>query len=153
MSRPMGGRQRVATFIATLGGLGRTPIAPGTIGSAAGAVLAWMLPLEPAAQAVALLGAGALGIWSAGVVARQRRDADPSVVVIDEVAGMLVATFLLPKRLTLLVAAFVLFRIFDIGKWFPMKQLERLPGGWGIMADDIAAGLYSRLLIWLMVKA
>ena len=141
--------QRLAVLVATVGGLGRAPLAPGTIGSAAGAVLTWMLPLEPAVQVVVLTGAVALGIWSAGVVARQHLDADPSVVVIDEVAGMLVACFLLPKTLPHLAAAFLLFRLFDIGKWFPMKQLERLPGGWGIMADDLAAGLCSRLVLLL----
>lgn len=143
---------RPAWWLATVGGLGRAPVAPGTLGSAAGAILAWMLPREPAAQVAVMSGVVALGVWSSGVVARQSLNADPSVVVIDEVAGMMLAGFLLPKRLALLAAAFVLFRIFDIGKWPPMRQLERLPGGWGIMADDLAAGLCSRLVLWLMVK-
>ena len=151
MSRPTF-RQRVATLVATLGGLGRAPVAPGTVGSLVGAGLVWLLPLEPSVQLAALAGVAALGVWSAGVSARQRLDADPSVVVIDEVAGMLVAGFLLPKRFGLLLAAFLLFRVFDIGKWSPMKQLERLPGGWGIMADDLAAGICSRLALWLMAK-
>ena len=148
-------RQRVATMIATLGGLGRAPVAPGTVGSLVGAGLAWVVPAEMPVQAAVLATVALIGVWAAGAVARHERQTDPSHVVIDEVAGMLAASFLLPKQPVLLAAAFVLFRIFDIGKWFPMKQLERLPGGWGIMADDLAAGLCSRLLIWvwMMVRA
>lgn len=152
MSRPTAGQQ-AAMLVATLGGLGRFPVAPGTVGSLAGLSLLWALPQDPCVQSMALLAVVCIGLWSAGVVAARERDADPSKVIIDEVAGMLVAGFLLPKQAGPLLAAFLLFRVFDIGKWFPMKQLERLPGGWGIMADDVAAGLCSRLVLWLMVRA
>ncbi len=136
-------------LIATLGGLGRAPVAPGTVGSLIGASLVWVLPTELIAQAAVTVGLAVIGGWAAGTAAKREQCSDPSAVIIDEVAGMLVAGFLLPKRAGLLLAAFLLFRLFDIGKWFPMKQLERLPGGWGIMADDLAAGLFSRLLLLL----
>ena len=121
-----------------------------TTSSAAGLALYLVLPMDVTVQSALLGVLTVLGIWSAAVTARLEQDVDPSVVIIDEVVGMLMASFLLPKRLWLLAAAFVLFRIFDIGKWAPMKQLERLPGGWGIMADDVAAGFLARcvLLLW-----
>ena len=62
---------------------------------------------------------------------------------------MLIACFMVPKTPVRLLVAFLLFRLFDIGKWFPMKQLERLPGGWGIVADDVAAGVLARLVMLL----
>ena len=139
--------QRVATLVATLGGLGRAPIAPGTIGSLIGAGLVWILPQSPVIQAVVLVAVAVMGWWSAEVVAARERQPDPGAVIIDEVAGMLVAGFLLPKRAGWLLAAFLLFRLFDIGKWWPIKPLERLPGGWGIMADDLAAGLLARVIL------
>jgi phosphatidylglycerophosphatase A len=79
---------------------------------------------------------------------------DPSIVVIDEVVGMLVALFALPLRAADVLAAFLCFRVFDIAKPFPLRRLEARPGGWGIMLDDLVAGLYTNVLIrvglWVM---
>ena len=151
MKRPLF-QQRVALAIATAGGLGWAPVASGTVASAAAAGLYWVLPPDRMTQLAILAMVIAVGVWSAGVAAAAVQDEDPSCVVIDEVAGMLIAAFLLPKTLAALLAAFGLFRLFDIGKWFPMRQLERLPGGWGIMADDVAAGLIARLLLFWVFK-
>ena len=142
--------QRLATCLASLGGLGRFPIASGTVGSAVTVAAYLLLPLHAGIQLGVIACVIALGLWSSSVAAAHLEDEDPSLVIIDEVAGMLIGCFLLPKRPLALGLAFVVFRIFDIGKWFPMKQLERLPGGWGIMADDLAAGLLTRiaLLLW-----
>ena len=145
-------RQRVALAIASVGGMGWAPIASGTVASAAAVGLYWALPLDRTVQLAILAVVIAVGVWSAGVAAAAVQDEDPSCVVIDEVAGMLIAAFLLPKTPLHLLAAFLLFRLFDIGKWPPMKQLERLPGGWGIMADDVAAGLIARLLLLCVFK-
>ena len=142
---------RLAEAFASVGGLGRAPVAPGTVGSAAGLVAAWLLTPHLMTQLVVIVVLSVLGVWAAGAVASAHRDEDPSLVVIDEVVGMLVACVLLPRTPLRFVAAFLLFRLFDIGKWFPMKQLERLPGGWGIVADDLAAGLLARLLLTLWV--
>jgi phosphatidylglycerophosphatase A len=139
--------QRLALAIASIGGAGRFPIAPGTVGSALGLGLSLLLPQHAGCQAGTLALAAVLGVWSASVVAAARGEPDPSVVIIDELAGMLVACWMLPRTPLALGAAFALFRLFDIGKWFPMRQLERLPGGWGIMADDLAAGLITRVLL------
>ena len=142
--------QQLATVLATLGGAGYFPIAPATFGSALTLGFYWLLPVDAMGQLCAIAVTVAVGVWSAGVAASVAHDEDPKSVVIDEVAGMLVACFLLPKAPGPLFAAFLIFRVFDIGKWFPMKQLERLPGGWGIVADDLAAGLLTRLvlLVW-----
>lgn len=86
----------------------------------------------------------AIGIWAADVVARDLGKKDPQVVVVDEVAGMLVT--MLPMREVswrAVAIGFVLFRLFDITKPWPARRLERLPGGWGIVMDDIAAGVFG----------
>ena len=139
--------ERAAELVASLGGVGRCPVAPGTAGSAVAVVAYLALPADAVVQGLVVGLVIAIGWWAAGAYAAVARDPDPSRVVIDEAVGMLIACFMLPKSLGWLVGAFLLFRVFDIGKWFPMKQLERLPGGWGIMADDVAAGLMARLVL------
>ena len=138
---------RAAELVASLGGVGHCPVASGTAGSAVTALLYLALPADALVQAAVIGLVTVIGWWASGASAAAARDPDPSRVVIDEAAGMLVACFLLPKSFGWLLSAFLLFRLFDIGKWFPMKQLERLPGSWGIMADDLAAGLITRLLL------
>ena len=143
--------ERVSVFIASIAGLGFFPIASGTACSAVITVLAWWLPPNPWVQLALIAGVMAIGTWTAAVSAR-RGAHDPSFVVIDEAAGQMIACLLVPKTIPHFVAAFLLFRLFDIGKWAPMKQLERLPGGWGIMADDLAAGMITRLLLLLWTQ-
>jgi len=143
-----------AAALATWFGCGSVPVAPGTAGSAAAVAIAWALaayagwkPLYFAALAAALTPAA---MWSAGVTARARKDKDPRAVVVDEVAGQWLA---LAGAATLnwksYLAAFLLFRLFDIFKPPPVRQLERLPGGIGIVADDLAAGVYAALVLFL----
>jgi phosphatidylglycerophosphatase A len=142
---------RLAWLIATACGIGRAPIASGTVASAVAAGL-WVI-LHPGLGAEwAVCGAMIVaGVWAADRVAKRLGDDDPSVVVIDEFAGMWLALLGLPMTLPVVCAAFLLFRFFDIGKFPPMKQLERLPGGWGIMADDAGAGCLTRLLLSLWI--
>lgn len=143
--RPRGARPSRAVTIATLGGVGRLPIAPGTWGSAAALVL--LLPLRgaaPEAWATVLAALGAVAVWSAGAAAKTMRATDPGVVVIDEVFGMGLVMAALPAAgWWPPVAGFLLFRVFDVLKPPPLRALERLPGGWGIVADDAGAGLYT----------
>ena len=147
-ARPLSAVERAAEVMASLGGVGRCPVASGTAGSAVTAIAYLALPADAVVQSAVIGVITLIGLWAAGVSAAAARDPDPSRVVIDEAAGMLIACFMVPKSFGPLLGAFLLFRLFDIGKWFPMKQLERLPGGWGIMADDLAAGLIARLLLW-----
>lgn len=91
-----------------------------------------------------------LGIWSAGEV-EKIWGKDNQRVVIDEVAGMCVGLLWIPVQLQYLVIAFLLFRFFDIAKPFFIKKVEKLPGGWGVMLDDVLAGMYANLLLQLIV--
>jgi phosphatidylglycerophosphatase A len=97
-----------------------------------------------AALIVALFG---LGVAAASRTEQVARRKDPSIVVVDEVVGMLVALWALPFQAGEAVAAFLCFRLFDIAKPFPIRRLEAQPGGWGIMLDDVVAGLYANAVV------
>jgi phosphatidylglycerophosphatase A len=140
---------RIGVFIATCGVVGYAPVAPGTFGSAVGLALFWAIrsvgstPLELAAMA-SILG---LGVWSGSVAERHFRGVDPGPVVIDEVFGMLVTLALVPVGVGGAVVGFFVFRLLDIVKPWPARQLEALHGGLGIMADDGMAALYGNLIV------
>ena len=142
-----------AHLIATVGPVGAVPIASGTAGSVVGVVLVVGLdflgsvPVDLVAFAAVLV----LGVWSAGVVERDLGRTDPGAVVIDEVAGMLVTLMWVPVGWMGCVFGFLMFRVFDIIKPFPAGTAERLPGGWGIMADDLVAGIYAQIVVRLAV--
>ncbi|MEW6325463.1 MAG: phosphatidylglycerophosphatase A [Nitrospirota bacterium] len=141
---------KAAWWIATVGGIGRVPIAPGTAGSAAGLALAWLLYSAWGAWAVmmVILPLTALGVAASSALTAGGGDKDPSIIVIDEVCGMLVAVAGLSFTGLTALGAFVLFRLFDIVKPFPLSWIERrLPGGWGVMGDDLAAGLAANLCV------
>ncbi len=141
--------QRLALVVATCGYVGYVPIAPGTAGSAVALALLWAIrraestTVEIAALAVLT----AAGIWSAGVAERHFGRIDPRAVVIDEVVGMLLTLLLLPVNLIGAGAGFLVFRLLDIVKPWPAGRLEALPGGVGIMADDVMAGVYGYLIM------
>lgn len=133
----------LAWTLATWFGCGRVPIAPGTAGTLGA------LPLYFAIRgggALAVLAVAAIlcaaGIWSAGVVADETGLEDPQIVVIDEVVGVLVG-LAFATSLAEIATAVVLFRVFDSTKPFPAGRLERLPRGWGVVMDDVAAGVWS----------
>jgi len=146
---------RLAALIASWFGCGYAPKAPGTVGSAAAIAIAVALdsrfawePLAFAALAAALT---PVAIWAAGSVARRRRVEDPGDVVVDEVVGQWIALAgATTVNWKMYVAAFLLFRGFDIWKPPPVRQLERLPGGWGIVSDDVMAGIYAAVVLFLL---
>ncbi len=142
-----------ALALASLFGLGYWPLAPGTLGSLATLALALLLQRSGASLAIPVLTVLLVpaGIWAAGRVCTQLGDEDPSLVVVDEAAGMLLSLSFLPAGLEIAVAAFLLFRILDITKPWPANVLESLPGGLGVMADDIACGLYTNILLQIAV--
>jgi phosphatidylglycerophosphatase A len=146
-------RSVVPLALATAFGAGYAPIAPGTWGSAVGLLLWFVLASSTSLQALAIVVVVAVGVWSGGVAEGHFGRTDPGQVVIDEVAGMLVTLFLNPVGWPGAVVGFLLFRAADIIKPFPARRLEHLPGGLGIMADDVMAGVYAnlvlRLCIWL----
>jgi phosphatidylglycerophosphatase A len=156
------GKKHWAFAVATFFGAGYLKPGPGTWGSVAAALLwiaaAWWFHLAHHALLLALaLGiavALALGIPAATIAERESGGHDPGFVVIDEVIGQWVALLLCPPDWAHGLIALILFRLFDIIKPFPVRRLERLPRGWGIVFDDVGAGLYalviaSLLRIWI----
>ena len=145
---------RLAFLLATWFGCGRSPFAPGTAGSLAAVVIAYALHRYAGFEGWQFLVLAALlffpAVWSAGVVARASKIEDPGLVVVDEVLGQWIAVAAArPFHWLDYLAAFALFRLFDIWKPPPVRQLESLPGGWGINADDAMAGIYAALVILL----
>ena len=141
-------KHALATVIATGLGSGYAPFAPGTAGSAVGLALFWPLHhLSLAGQVVGTALVFALGVAAAADVARRLGLEDPGLVVADEVVGMWVSLLGVPLTVVTALAGFVLFRVFDVFKPYPARDLERLPGGWGIMCDDVMAGIYANLLL------
>lgn len=133
-------------------GSGLAPAAPGTLGSLVALAL-WLafLQLQPGLplQLLVLAAAIAACIWAAGWAARQMALKDPGCIVSDELAGQWLALLVVPLAWPWWLAAFVLFRLFDIVKPWPLPALERLPGGWGIVADDLMAGVYAAAILLL----
>ena len=148
-----------ATLIATFFGIGRMRPGPGSWGSAATVILwtavAYAVPPSlrtPLAIALALL-VTLIGIPAATQVARTSGVKDPQFVVIDEVAGQLIALIAAPLAWKTFLTGFILFRAFDIVKPPPVRQLERLPEGTGIVLDDVAAGIYALVVMQLLLRS
>ena len=146
-----------ATLVATFFGAGRLKPGPGTWGSLA-TVIVWALassriPLANRAWATIAAAAAVtlIGIPAATLVARSSGLKDPQFVVIDEVAGQLVAVIAVPLAWKTFLAGLILFRVFDIWKPFPIRRLERLPEGTGIVVDDLGAGLYALAVMHLLL--
>jgi phosphatidylglycerophosphatase A len=147
-SPPLGVIAGLARILATGLGSGYSPIVPGTAGSAVGLLLFWPLSRLGtgwAAAATAVL--FFVGVAASSHVARRAGSKDPSIVVVDEVLGMWATLLFLPLTPLLAAGGFVLFRVLDVLKPFPARQFESLPGGWGIMADDLMAGVYANLVL------
>jgi len=159
--------RRLARAIATAGGIGYLPKAPGTAGSLVGLLLGWIWPWSgfSVGNAIAIAAAIIVGVIASSVAERDLRQHDPPCVVIDEVVGMWIVmllrpfatypptnTHLSPREILYHVVvplmAFALFRWFDITKPPPLKRLARFPQGWGIMADDLGASMYAGFILW-----
>lgn len=146
---------RLALAIATGAFAGYFPAAPGTVGSAVGLLVLLAIRAFGSTwlEAGVMLGTCAAGAWAASLAEAHFGRKDPGQVVIDEVAGMMVTLAFVPAGPMGLLAGFLLFRVFDIVKPFPAARVEEWPGGLGIMADDVVAGLYAhaavRGLAWL----
>jgi phosphatidylglycerophosphatase A len=164
----------LARIIATWFYCGLAPFAPGTAGSVAAIAIAWALNRYLGMPPLAIAGLGVLlavpGIWAAGVTAKASGKKDPQIVVVDEVVGqwitlagatsfssaalywtstlVLNATSAASLNWKFWLLALVLFRVFDVWKPPPVRQLERLPGGLGIVADDAMAGVYAALVLF-----
>ncbi len=146
--------KRVALMLATWFGCGYFPWGPGTVGSLAGLLIGILVQVYLSGTRQFLFGVIFIlfmpAVWAATKTAEMAGKKDPGLVVVDEVLGQWV-TLLGATTFTTMsfAAAFVLFRLFDIWKPWPVRQFEQLPGGYGIVADDIAAGLYGALLLYI----
>ena len=136
-------------MIATGGYAGRVPFAPGTVGSLIGIPITFLLSKGSwpvALSATVLLTYAA--VWAAGEAERLLEAKDPGCIVIDEIAGMVVTMLGLPFTFFTATAGFMLFRVFDILKPPPVRQLDRqMSGGWGIVMDDVAAGIMANIVL------
>ena len=140
---------RTARAIATLFGVGYVRYAPGTAASIIALPVAWVLAMAGGRLLVLLAGilVLAIGAWASEIYAAETHKFDPSECVIDEVAGQWIACAFAPLSLIAYALAFLLFRVFDVLKPWPIRYLERLHGGIGIMADDVAAALIAAAII------
>ena len=154
----------LAFWLATGAGSGLLKPAPGTWGSLLASILGylWLITAPQAwvtpGLALGLVVITILGVWAAGVYGRSTGIADASPVVIDEIAGVWATLLLVPPTVAVAspiaasILGFLSFRLFDIVKPWPISALERLPAGWGVMADDLAAGLLAGLLTGAMLR-
>lgn len=145
---------RLAVFIATVGYCGYFPIAPGTVGSAAGLVfylLVWWAQ-SPVFEAGLILLLFAVGVWAGTTSERYFGGIDPGPIVLDEVVGMLITLAFIPVGIGGALIGFFLFRLFDVLKPFPAGRFEKLHGGLGVMADDAMAAIYANLVLRLVLS-
>ena len=141
--------RRLAVFVCSFGYIGFFPVAPGTVGSAAGVAI-YLAARHAAVPYLELMIIVALAV-AGTVLTRPCEEAlrcvDPGPIVIDEVMGMLLTLFMIPVGWGGILLGFLLFRALDVMKPFPARRLERLHGGWGVMADDAMAAIYANLLL------
>jgi phosphatidylglycerophosphatase A len=147
----------VAKIFGTGFGTGYAPKASGTVGSLLAVVIYWFVPhfSETLWLSTAILIFFVIGVWS-GTVLEEIYGHDAGEITIDEFVGQWIALFLLPKTLLAVALAFAFFRVFDIAKPEPVNALQKLPKGWGVMLDDVMAGVYANLTcqiaLWLIDK-
>jgi phosphatidylglycerophosphatase A len=136
-------------LVSTFFGIGKMPFAPGTWASVAAAVPFWFLVDKPLVLLAVLVVIYFGGVYFTTQYEKQIGEKDPSSAVIDEVLGVGVAMLGVPQQLPFVIMAVILFRLFDIWKPYPIRRLEKLPAGWGIMTDDLLAGVYAN--VWIQV--
>ncbi len=140
-------RQAISKLIATVFFAGYIPFGPGTFGTLAGLLFIWLAKPSVSYQIIALAASLIIGIWASGVAEKAFGEKDCKRIVVDEFAGYLCSIIFLPLTPAYMIAAFFLFRFFDILKPPPIRMLERISGGAGIMLDDVAAGIITNLIL------
>tara|TARA_B100000929_G_scaffold83222_1_gene64987 strand:+ start:4119 stop:4574 length:456 start_codon:yes stop_codon:yes gene_type:complete len=142
-------RLKISEWIATCFKVGYLPLAPGTWGSVFAILLWWVLlkDLNTYIFGVVIIIFLLIGIVVSNIIIDQSGDHDPSHIIIDELVGQWLALFLLPEGFFNIAISFILFRFFDIIKPWPIRLIEKLPKGLGVMSDDLTAGLITLVLI------
>lgn len=144
-------KNSIAKLIATVFYVGFIPIAPGTFGTIAAIPIFYALSFTPLYLYLAITVLIILiSVWASSVAEEIFGKTDPSEAVADEVCGYLVTMILVPVTLGNIFFGFLLFRLFDIAKPYPIRKFERLPGGWGIVMDDVMAGIYSCITLHIL---
>jgi phosphatidylglycerophosphatase A len=137
---------QLARWIATVGGLGYVPVAPGTAASLPVALAVWWFQPSDLVLLEVTIAVTVVGIWAAGREEARVSAKDPGSIVVDEVAGMLIACVGNPRTLPWVLGLCVAFRVFDVLKPFGINRLQDLPGGFGVVLDDLLAGVYVSLI-------
>lgn len=143
---------KFARLMATWFYVGDFPVAPGTMASAVGMVMCFILSAHPVLYVVLGIIITYIGFKASDITEGLVGTKDPSCVVIDEVAGVMIAFFLLPITPAIAITTFFLFRAFDMFKIYPVNKLEEMKGGVGIMMDDLFAGLYTNIVMHLAIR-
>ena len=141
---------RVALAVATVGGAGYSPVAPGTAGSLVAVAVLWLVPFSRLELIVYFIVVTLVGTWAAHRAEALLGGKDPGAIVVDEVAGMTLSVLALPLTPAVLAVAFVLFRVFDVVKPPPARGSQSLRGGVGVMVDDLIAGLYALAVVGVL---
>lgn len=144
--------EKLVKFLATGFGSGLAPYAPGTAGTLIGVFICLLcLPMTWIWRLIFVLVLLAISIYVSGQAEKIYQTKDDQRIVIDEIIGLQITMLPVDINVLNLCVAFVLFRIFDIIKPIPVRNLQGLPGGWGVVADDVAAGIYAAAILWLVV--
>ncbi len=146
-------KKPIVLFIAEGAYAGRSPFAPGTAGTVVGVLLYLLLNGLPLVwYLIACVLTTGIGIWAAGEAERMLERKDAPSIVIDEIAGYLISMVLVPSGWEYIVAAFFLFRLFDVIKPWPLRQLQDLHGGLGVVIDDVGAGIYTNVVLQIVSR-
>ena len=146
--------RRIGVFIATCAYVGYAPVAPGTFGSVVGLAVFYVVRHQrsTAVEVAVIVALAAVGLWSATEAEHHFGGIDPGPVVIDEVIGMLITLAFIPVNMAGAIVAFLIFRFLDVVKPWPARRLEQLPGGIGVVLDDMMAGVYGNVVMWGLVS-
>jgi len=147
--------KKLVTILGTGLGAGYIPFAPGTVGTLLGVILYLILiKISPfyLSYLIAIIVFWGLGVWISGKCEDYLKEKDDEVIVIDEIAGFLITMFLIPFSFRFILLGFIFFRAFDILKPFKIEKIQKLPGGWGIMGDDLAAGILSNIMLHISIS-
>lgn len=144
--------EKLITFLATGFGSGLSPYAPGTAGTLVGVLICLLcLPMPWILRLLFVLVLLALSLYVSQKAEEIYQKKDDQRIVIDEIIGFQITMLPVAINVLSLCAGFVLFRFFDIWKPFPIRNLQGLPGGWGVVIDDVAAGIYAAAIMWLLM--
>ncbi|MBW2018845.1 MAG: phosphatidylglycerophosphatase A [Deltaproteobacteria bacterium] len=147
-------QEKCVVLLATGGYVGYIPVAPGTFGTLVAIPLCYLLSMLGPLVGMLFIGVFAgFAVWISGKAEKLFNSKDSSLIVIDEMAGFLVTLFLIPWSFKTLVTGFLLFRVMDIAKPFPIRRLEStLNGGWGVVGDDVLAGIYANAALRVIMR-